>query len=273
MIAGFSAFAFLLGACLGSFFNVLIWRLPREESIVRPGSHCPGCGRAIRPLENIPLLSFLLLRGRCAGCGGRISPRYPAVEALTGLGFALLTWADLSAAGWGGIGVPDPRLLAGPAGATLLRDLVFFSLLVPITFIDIDHRIIPDELSLGGLVAGILLSFLPGGDWKGSLLGGLVGGGLLYGTAAAYEKIAGREGMGGGDIKLIAMIGAFLGWRNALFTIFVGSLLGVAGGLFAMRKGEEGLKTAIPFGPYLCVAALAARFLGGTFWGFLTAVP
>jgi len=243
--------AFLFGACMGSFFNVLIYRLPREESIVRPGSRCPSCGRPIPPWENIPLLSFFFLGGRCNGCGGRISPRYPGVEALTGAGYAIF-------AGMDGVGIP------------LLRDLVFFSFLVPIAFIDIDHRIIPDELSIVGLAAGLLLSFLPGGDWKGSLIGGFLGGGVLYGTAAAYEKITGREGMGGGDVKLIAMIGAFLGWKGALLTIFCGSILGVAGGLFAMRKGREGLRTAIPFGPYLCAAALIARFLGEAFWSLIT---
>ncbi|MBI5419636.1 MAG: prepilin peptidase [Deltaproteobacteria bacterium] len=247
---GFLIAVFLLGACMGSFFNVLIYRLPREESIVRPGSRCPACGRPIPPWENIPIVSFLLLRGKCAGCGGKISWRYPGVETLTAAGYVIFAYLD------------------GP-GFALARDLVFFSLLVPVTFIDIDHRIIPDELSLGGLAAGVLLSFLPGGDWKGSVAGGILGGGVLYGTAAAYEKITGREGMGGGDVKLIAMIGAFLGWKGALFTIFFGSLLGVAGGVFAMRKGEEGLKTAIPFGPYLCAAALIARFAGGAFWSFL----
>ena len=242
--------AFLLGACLGSFFNVLIYRLPREESIVRPASRCPACGRPVRAWENVPIVSFLLLRGKCAGCGSGISWRYPVVEAASGVGFLLIAWAD------------------GP-GFVLLRDLVFFSLLVPIVFIDIDHRIIPDELSLGGLAAGILLSFLPGGDWKGALAGMVLGGGILFLTAAVYHKVTGIEGLGGGDIKLLAMIGAFLGWRGALFTIFFGSLLGVAGGLVAMRKGDEGLKTAIPYGPYLCVAALFARFLGDLVWRFL----
>ncbi|MEW6719078.1 MAG: prepilin peptidase [Thermodesulfobacteriota bacterium] len=240
--------AFLLGACMGSFLNVVIHRLPRGESIVFPGSRCPACGRPIRPLENIPILGYLLLRGRCAGCGGRISARYPLVEALTAAGFAAIAWH--SGAGW-----------------ALFRDLLFFSLLVPIAFIDLDHRIIPDELSLGGLAAGMILSFLPEGDWKGSAAGALLGGGVLYGTAFLYEKVRGAEGMGGGDIKLIAMIGAFLGWRGAVLTIFFGSLLGVAGGLLAMRKGGEGLRTAIPFGPYLCVAALLARYLGGEVWG------
>ncbi|MBK5095826.1 MAG: prepilin peptidase [Deltaproteobacteria bacterium] len=242
--------AFLLGACLGSFFNVLIYRLPREESIVRPASRCPACGRPVRAWENVPIVSFLLLRGKCAGCGSGISWRYPVVEAASGIGFLLIAWVD------------------GP-GFVLLRDLVFFSLLVPIVFIDIDHRIIPDELSLGGLAAGILLSFLPGGNWKGALAGMVLGGGILFVTAAVYHKVTGIEGLGGGDIKLLAMIGAFLGWRGALFTIFFGSLLGVAGGLVAMRKGNEGLKTAIPYGPYLCAAALFARFLGDFVWRFL----
>jgi leader peptidase (prepilin peptidase) / N-methyltransferase len=244
------AAAFVIGAVVGSFLNVLIHRLPREESVVRPASRCSSCGRPIRPRENIPVVSFVLLRGRCRGCGKAISWRYPAVEVLTGAGYALFAAVD-------GLGLP------------LVRDLVFFSLLVPIAFIDIDHRIIPDELSLGGLAAGLLLSFLPGGDWTGSLAGAAVGGGILFVTAAAYEKAAGREGMGGGDIKLIAMIGAFLGWRGALLTIFAGSLFGVAGGLVAMRKGDEGLKTAIPFGPFLCAAALVARFGAGPFWTFL----
>lgn len=238
--------AFLFGACVGSFLNVVIHRLPRDESIVSPRSRCPGCGRAIRARENIPIVSFIALGGKCAGCGGSISWRYPAVEALTGAGFASIFFAD-------GPGVP------------LLRDLLFFSLLVPITFIDVDHRIIPDELSLGGLAAGLLLSFLPGGDWKGSAAGALLGGGILYATAFLYEKIRGAEGMGGGDVKLLAMIGAFLGWRGALAALFFGALFGAVGGILAMRRGGEGLKTAIPFGPYLCAAALVARFAGGGF--------
>jgi len=249
VIVGASA-AFLVGACIGSFLNVVIHRLPRGESIVSPRSRCPGCGRAIPPWENIPIVSFLALGGKCAGCGMEISWRYPAVELLTASGFAALF------------------LLDGP-GIPLLRDLLFVSLLLPIAFIDIDHRIIPDELSLGGLAAGLLFSFLPGGDWKGSLTGALLGGGILYATAFLYEKIRGAEGMGGGDIKLLAMIGAFIGWRGTLATIFFGALLGAIGGMLAMRKGGDGLKTAIPFGPYLCAAALVARYLGGGFWGWV----
>ena len=241
---------FLFGACVGSFMNVVIHRLPRGESIVSPRSRCPGCGRAIPAWENIPIVSYIFLGGKCAGCGGAISWRYFAVELLAAAGYAAIF------------------LLDGP-GIPLLRDLLFFSLLMPITFIDIDHRIIPDELSLGGLAAGLLLSFLPGGDWKGSFTGALLGGGVLYATAFLYEKIRGAEGMGGGDIKLLAMIGAFVGWRGTLATIFFGALLGAIGGMIAMQKGEDGLKTAIPFGPYLCVAALGARYLTGTFWGWI----
>jgi leader peptidase (prepilin peptidase)/N-methyltransferase len=240
--------AFLVGACIGSFLNVVIHRLPRGESIVSPRSRCPGCGKVIRAWENIPIASFIILGGRCAGCGGTISWRYPVVEFLTATGFGAIF------------------LLDGP-GIPLLRDLLFFCLLVPIAFIDIDHRIIPDELSLGGLAAGLLLSFLPGGEWKGSLMGALLGGGILYVTAFLYEKVRGAEGMGGGDIKLLAMIGAFVGWRGTLATIFFGAFLGATGGILAMRKGGEGLKTAIPFGPYLCVAALLSRFLTDWYWG------
>jgi len=246
----FLSAAILVGACIGSFLNVVIHRLPRGESVVSPRSRCPGCGREIRAWENIPIVSYIILRGKCAGCGGAISRRYPAVEALTAAGFAAIF------------------LLDGP-GFPLLRDLLFFSLLVPIAFIDIDHRIIPDELSLGGLAAGLLLSFFPGGDWVGSVTGALLGGGILYATAILYEKVRETEGMGGGDIKLLAMIGAFLGWKGALATIFFGSFLGAAGGILAMRKGGKGLKTAIPFGPYLCVAALGAQFLGRKFWGWV----
>jgi len=241
---------FLIGACIGSFLNVVIHRLPRGESIVSPRSRCPGCGRAIGAWENIPIVSFLILGGKCAGCGGAISWRYPAVEFLTAAGFAAILLLD-------GLGIPA------------LRDLLFFSLLVPIAFIDIDHRIIPDELSLGGLAAGLLLSLLPGGEWKGSVAGALLGGGILYATAFLYEKVRGAEGMGGGDIKLLAMIGAFIGWRGTLATIFLGAALGAAGGILAMRKGGEGLKTAIPFGPYLCVAALLSRYLAEWFWGMM----
>ena len=240
-------FFFLVGACIGSFLNVVIFRLPLDQSIVSPASRCPVCSRPIRAWENIPILSYLFLLGRCAGCGDRISPRYPLVELLTAAGFAAITW--YASDGW-----------------MLLRDLLFFTLLVPIIFIDIDHRIIPDELSLGGLAAGIALSFLPGGNWKESLAGALLGGGVLFVTAFLYEKFRKMEGMGGGDIKLLAMIGAFLGWRGAVLTLFIGSFFGSVGGLLAMRKGGEGLQTAIPFGPYLCIAALIARYLGEWVW-------
>lgn len=233
--------AFLFGSCIGSFLNVVIHRLPRGESIVSPRSRCPSCGREIRAWENIPIASFVALGGKCAGCGGGISWRYPAVEALTAAGFAAIF------------------LLDGP-GVPLARDLVFFSLLVPITFIDVDHRIIPDELSLGGLAAGLLLSFVPGGDWKGSVTGALLGGGILYATAFLYEKVRGAEGMGGGDIKLLAMIGAFLGWQSLPFVVFGSSLLGTVAGVGAMVKQRKGGKTVIPYGPFLAIAALLYLF-------------
>jgi leader peptidase (prepilin peptidase)/N-methyltransferase len=241
----------LLGLCFGSFFNVLIWRLPKEdESIVRPASRCPSCKRPIPPWENVPVLSFLLLRGKCAGCGISISWRYPLVEALTGAGFAFFAWHD--GAGW-----------------LLVRDLVLFSILVPVAFIDIDTRTIPDELSLGGVALGLALSLFPGGSERGSILGMFAGGGFLYLTALGYERIRKEEGLGMGDVKLLAAVGAFLGVPGALLTIFGGSLLGLLGAVPAMLEGDKGLKTAIPFGPFLCAAALLSRFLAGPLFRWL----
>ncbi len=181
---------------------------------------------------------------------GAISWRYPAVELLTATGFATIF------------------LLDGP-GIPLLRDLLFFSLLMPIAFIDIDHRIIPDELSLGGLVAGLLLSFLPGGEWKGSVTGALLGGGILYATAVLYEKVRGTEGMGGGDIKLLAMIGAFVGWRGTLATIFFGALLGAAGGILVDAKGRGGAEDGDPVRALPVRRRPRGRYLGGGFWGWI----
>lgn len=251
-----AVFLLAIGLCIGSFLNVVIWRLPLEGmSIVRPGSHCPSCGASIRPTDNVPVLSWLLLGGKCRSCRASISVRYPLVELLVGAGFVAVGYgAWLSGAtGWA-------------LASVLVRDLVFFGLMVPITFIDIDHRIIPDELSLGGLVAGLLLSFAPGGEWGDALLGGLVGGGFLYLTAWGYEKVRKVEGMGGGDIKLIAMIGAFVGWRGVILTIFAASMLGLVAGFAAMRKGGDGMRTAIPFGPFLCAGGLLARYAGDVAW-------
>lgn len=235
---------FFLGCCLGSFLNVCIYRLPLNLSIIFPNSFCPSCKSPIRPYDNIPLFSFLFLRGRCRNCKTKISWRYPLVEALMGaLTLALFL-----------------RLGLSPLFFSLLA---FSAALLVITFIDLDHRIIPDIISLPGIVAGVILALIGiSGSIKSSLLGLLVGGGSLFIVAYVYEAITKREGMGGGDVKLLAMIGAWLGWQAVLFTLFFASLFGTIIGGLIMLIQKEGRYYAIPFGPFLALAALAYIFFG-----------
>ena len=237
-------YIFLIGLCVGSFLNVCIFRLPAEKSIVRPASACPHCGQTIRWYDNIPLISYILLRGRCRGCRAPISIRYPIVELLSGL-FALAVFARFGL-----------HLQA-------LVYFIFIAALLVITFIDIDHRIIPDVISLPGIVLGLVFSFMiPRLDWLNALMGILVGGGILLAIAWGYHLITGKEGMGGGDIKLLAMIGAFLGWQGVLFTIMGASLIGTLVGLTLMLKARKGIKLAIPFGPFLAIGAIVYLFWG-----------
>ncbi len=240
----FLASAFILGAVIGSFLNVCIYRIPAGKSIVSPPSSCPLCGHKIRFYENIPILSYLFLRGKCSSCKIRISARYPAIEALTGLLFVLVLY------------------YFGFSTATLIYWL-FAAVLVTITFIDYDHQIIPDVISLPGIVIGFICSFfIPWFSWLDSLLGILIGGGILFVIAYLYEKIAKREGMGGGDIKLLAMIGAFLGWKAILPVVFLSSLLGTVVGVPAMLIQKGDTRFVIPFGPFLAAAALIYLFWG-----------
>jgi leader peptidase (prepilin peptidase) / N-methyltransferase len=240
----FYAVLIILGLVLGSFFNVCIYRLPRNESLVWPGSHCPLCRHPLAPRDNIPLVSFLLLRGACRYCHAPIAYRYPLVELLTALLLALLGWKfGLS---W-----------------ILLQNAILACALLVVSFIDLDHRIIPDEISYPGMAVGLLLSIglgFPG--WKSSLTGLLLGGGVLYLLAGGYELATKKEGLGGGDIKLLAMIGAFLGWKGVLVTIFMGSLIGTLVGLLLMLVWKKGRTYAIPFGPFLSLGALIHLFLG-----------
>ncbi|BCS53475.1 A24 family peptidase [Geobacter sp. SVR] len=240
----FSILAFVFGAIVGSFLNVCIYRLPREESVVSPPSHCPHCNYRIRWYDNIPLVSYLWLRGACRGCRAGISPQYPLVELLTGV----LTLALFL------------RFGPTPAFAVLF---LFCSALVVVTFIDLEHQIIPDEISLPGIVVGFACSFfLTGHTWLNSLLGILLGGGSLLLVAYGYQLLTGKEGMGGGDIKLLAMMGAFLGWKAVPFIIFTGSLAGSVVGITLMIVRKKDSKLAIPFGPYLAFGALLFIFYG-----------
>jgi leader peptidase (prepilin peptidase)/N-methyltransferase len=243
-------FSFALGAVIGSFLNVCIYRLPAGESIVYPASRCPVCRTPIRWYQNIPILSFLALRGRCASCRTPISVRYPLVEALNGILFVLVL------------------LRFGLHWATAVYWL-FSAALVTITFIDLDHQIIPDVISLPGIVVGFFCSFLlPQLSWLDSLFGILLGGGSLLLVAEVYQRLTGKDGMGGGDIKLLAMLGAFLGWKAVLPVIFLSSLMGTLVGipLMLIRRADGGLP--IPFGPFLAAAAMIYLLWGPALVGW-----
>jgi len=248
-----SMIVFVFGAMIGSFLNVCIVRLPNNESIVQPSSHCPGCKTPLRFYDNIPLISYLVLLGRCRSCRVRISARYFAVELLT----ALLAVALYRAFGLG---------LAFFAG------LVFVAALIVVSFIDLAVRIVPDVISLPGIIIGLVFSIL--GTYViddpfeliptpvSAFLGVIIGGGFLLLLAWLYEKFTGVEGMGGGDVKLLAMMGAFLGWPSIPLILFFASVGGSVVGLSAMLFRGVGRRYALPFAPFLCLGALFYVFFG-----------
>jgi leader peptidase (prepilin peptidase)/N-methyltransferase len=237
-----ATFAGVFGAMIGSFLNVVVYRLPRRESLVRPASHCPSCGAGVKPYDNVPVLSWLLLRGRCRNCTSAISARYPLVEALV----ALLC-----------VGV----VLAGGSAATIVLSVAFILLLVPIALIDVEHRIIPNKLTALGAVLALTLGTAldPSGE-PGRLIAGVAAGGALLVAALAYPG-----GMGMGDVKLAGVMGFFLGSAVAV-AILVALLAGVLFGAFlAARMGARAArKTAVPFGPFLAFGSLVAIFAGDT---------
>lgn len=235
---------FFFGASVGSFLNVCIYRIPEGRSIVSPPSACPRCGSRIRWHDNVPVLGWILLKGRCRDCGSPISPRYPLVEGLCGILTILL-------------------LMRFGVSFTFISFWILTMALVAVTFIDLDHRIIPDVITLPGIVAGFVSSFfLPWLSWKNSLLGIVVGGGILLLVAYGYEFLTKKEGMGGGDVKLLAMMGAFLGWKAIFFILFAASLTGSVVGLVLMRLSGSDGKLAIPFGPFLSLGAVIYLFVG-----------
>jgi len=233
----------LFGAIVGSFLNVVILRLPdNDQSIVFPASHCPRCSSPLHWYENIPLVSYIFLGGKCGHCRQSISFQYPLVELLMALlAAALMHRFELSI------------VTAGY--------FIFSASLLVIIFIDIHHQIIPDVISLPGIFLGFLFSLVsPTVSWQSSLIGLLVGGGVLYAVAYSYYLLRKVDGMGGGDIKLLAMIGAWLGWQSLPFVIFASSLSGTLIGLIAMLYQKKGGRTRIPFGPFLSLAALVYTF-------------
>lgn len=256
-------FAFLFGAIVGSFLNVCIFRIPLGKSLIFPSSRCPQCKAPIKAYDNIPILSYSLLGGKCRSCKAPISPRYPLVETMMALFSVFL-------------------MLKFGLSASFFISFILISSLVVVSFIDLDHRIIPDTISLPGIILGLLASFMkPAGQndflvrfvfrtVKGginmatldSLLGIFIGGGLLYAVAVLFYWVTKKEGMGGGDIKLLAMIGAFLGWTSTVFTIVVSSLIGsIVGVALMVAKGADS-KYAIPFGPFLSMGAVIYLFFG-----------
>ncbi len=249
----FEPLSFIFGLIIGSFLNVCIYRLPRGMSIVRPSSACPGCNDPIKPWDNIPIVSYILLMGKCRNCGERISIRYPLIELLSGIFYLSVFY--FFGLGW-----------------HLLPLFAFVSAMIVITFIDLEFQIIPDVITLPGAVIGVIsASFLlpdPFLDinstntivgFINSLSGLLLGGGLFYIIA-----ILSRGGMGGGDIKMMAMVGAFMGWKAVLLVTFIGSLMGSIVGIFLMLLKGKDRKTKVPFGPFLAIGSIITLFFGGT---------
>src|SRR3954471_21515220 len=232
-----------VGLVIGSFLNVCIYRLPRHESVTWPASHCTACNRPLSWYENIPLVSWLWLRGRCRTCRAPISAVYPIIEAITGVVFvAAYELYGLS-----------PLLIARVAFACAM--IVLF-------VIDLRHRILPNVITVSGILIGLIASlWLPPG-WRSSVLGLLLGGGVLFAVGEAYYRMRGVEGMGMGDVKMLAMIGAFLGWPLMLLTLILASFTGALLGAIMMMTGRGGMKAALPFGTFLAVGALVSAVAG-----------
>ncbi|MBC7458028.1 MAG: prepilin peptidase [Bdellovibrionaceae bacterium] len=234
-------FAFLFGACFGSFANVVIYRLPQNQSLWGR-SRCQKCQKPVPWYHNIPMLSYFILKGQCCFCAEKFSIRYPLVEFIMAIAFALTIY--LYGVNW-----------------TSFEYIILVWGLITASFIDLDHMILPDELTLGGLVIGLIGAFLnPERQFLDALLGVLFGGGILWLVAYVYYIFTGREGLGGGDIKLLGWLGALLGWRSIPFIILSSSVFGSAIGLLVSWKNKDGLKTMIPFGPFLAFGALLYLF-------------
>ncbi|HXM51458.1 MAG TPA: prepilin peptidase [Pyrinomonadaceae bacterium] len=260
----------VLGAMIGSFLNVVIHRLPREQSIVFPNSTCPKCRSKIKAYDNIPIVSFLILRGQCRACSAPISARYPAVEALTALLFLVITWHD----GW---------------SFALAFDLAFAASILALIFIDAEHMILPNAITYPGILFAVisravipyfagpthfddlpqLITLFPPAypAWAvsliGAAIGALAGGGSLWLMGFLWEKLRGVEAMGLGDVKMMLMVGAYLGWRLTILTILVAALSGsLAGVSMMLRRGSRDLQMMLPFGIFLGIGSIVSLLLG-----------
>ncbi len=240
----FALWVFVLGLCVGSFLNVCIWRIPRKLSLCKPPSHCPACNARLTARDLIPVASYVALRGRCRHCGAPIAPRYPAVELLTGFLYLLCYWV-----------LPDYR--------QLLPALVLVSVLIPVAFIDAEQSIIPNGLMLFGLAAGLVcLAFLHPESWRSSLTGALMAAGLLFLVDVLSRLLLRKEGMGGGDVKLMAVVGLFLGLRLVMLALLLAVVAGglVGAGLLLSKKVKPG--GYFPFGPFLAVGSFVTLLFG-----------
>ncbi len=258
MAAVFALVVLSLGLAVGSFLNVCIYRIPKGQSIFLPASHCPSCSQKIKFYDNIPVLSFVLLKGKCRLCGSRISFQYPLVELLTaGLFLGAYLWQGLNLA--------------------FASTIALGCLLIIVFFVDLRHRIVPDVITLPGIAIGLGFAFVsPQTRLLDSFLGLLIGGGVLYLLAILGELVFKKESMGGGDIKLAAMLGAFLGWQKLFLVFFLSAFLGSVVGILAIHLSSRVKEQrTIPFGPFLALASIASLFWGETlvnaylnlFWG------
>ena len=275
-----SVLSFFWGACVGSFLNVCIYRIPAELSVVTPRSHCPHCQQPIAWYDNIPLVSFFVLRARCRHCSAPIAPRYVLVEFLTACLF-LLVWLKFLPAG-------APVLGLAPAHDLRLLPVYWLAVsgLILGTFVDFEHMIIPDRVTWGGIVAGLILGpLVPSmhgeatawGGLRGSAIGAAVGFGILWTVAGIGKLLFRKDAMGFGDVKLMGAIGAFLGWWAVLFTLIVSSFAGSVVGVTLIATGRREFQGRIPYGPYLALAAIL-WILWGPCWrdlylGWLMASP
>lgn len=237
------ALAAALGLCIGSFLNVCIYRLPRGESVVSPGSRCGACGVPIRWFDNLPVLSYLILGGKCRACGAPYSARYLIVELLTAAIFALNAY------------------VFGPEPLLAVR-LVLGAMLIALFFIDLEHQLLVDAITLPGIVIGVAASAFVGPGLVSSLAGAALGAAILLAIRWVWKRATGVDGMGLGDVKMLAMIGAFLGWEQVWLVLFVASLTGAVVGVTIAAMGRGSMKTRLPFGTFLAVAALVASCWG-----------
>ena len=239
----FLVVAGLFGLLVGSFLNVCIFRLPRGTSIVWPASACGSCRRELRWFENIPIVSWVVLGAKCARCKAPISLQYPLVEAITAVLFVLV-------------------VATTPAGPQLAARLLFVCALIVLFGIDLEHQILPNSITLPGIVIGVLFSLAGPPGWRASLLGVLLGGGVLYAIAWGYYAVRREEGLGMGDVKMLGMIGAFLGWQAVLLTLVLASLSGALIGVAMISLQRGSMKYALPFGTFLAIGALVAMLAG-----------